>query len=175
MNSNQAAQALIPVRAAAPTDAAEIARIYNHHVDIGGSTFDAEHWSDDRVSRLIAAPQPDAWFVANQSGGRLLGWASARRFSDRYGYRYTCETAIYLHPEAMGRGIGARLQQRVESHCIASDIHHAVARIIASNERSLAFHEQFGYKLVGIQREIGRLNDRWVDVAILQKIFDPAA
>ena len=175
MNTKPAARSLIPVRVAAPTDAAEIARIYNHHVDIGGSTFDAEHWSDDRVSRLIAAPDPDAWFVAGQSGEPIWGWASVRRFSDRYGYRYTCETAIYLHPEAIGRGMGARLQQRVEDHCIASKIHHAVARIIANNQRSLAFHEQFGYELVGVQREIGRLNEQWVDVAILQKIFEPAA
>ena len=48
---------------------------------------------------------------------------------------------------------------------------YAVAKIVAGNDRSLAFHQRYGYQFVGTQKEIGRINDQWVDVVILQRIF----
>jgi phosphinothricin acetyltransferase len=160
------------VRAAGLQDAEEIARIYNHHVDAGGSTFDTQHWTIDDVVHDLQKPKPDGWFVATGDGhARLFGWCSARRFSGRHGYRFTCETAIYLDPHAQGRGIAGRLQTQLEAHCRRFELHHAVAKIIADNERSLAFHRRHGYETVGIQREVGHMNGRWVDLVILQKIL----
>ncbi|MFK8114205.1 MAG: N-acetyltransferase family protein [Rubripirellula sp.] len=158
------------VREAAVTDADAIARIYNTQVDAGGSTFDTQHWNRAAVCDLLDFGEPDGWFVAEENGG-VVGWASVRRYSLRIGYRFTCETAIYLSPIAFGKGIADELQQRVESHCCDHKMHHAVAKIIADNERSIAFHRRFGYELVGIQKEIGYMNGSWSDVAILQKIF----
>ena len=162
------------VRPAVAEDASGIAAIYNHHIDRGGATFDNLHWSAEAVERLINRPQPDGWFVAATETG-LLGWASARRFSERHGFRYACETAIYLAAEALGTGIADRLQSRISQHCRDHRLHHAVAKIIADNHRSLRFHERHGYEQVGIQREVGRLDGRWVDLVILQRLFDTPA
>ncbi len=161
------------VRAANPGDAAAIADIYNRHIDLGGSTFDSIHWSAEAVDTLLRCPAPDGWYVAESDSG-MLGWASARRFSDRYGLRHACETAIYLAEQAVGTGIADRLQSRIERHCRDHQIHHAVAKILADNQRSLRFHQRHGYEWVGVQRQIGRLDDRWVDLVILQRIFDDA-
>ena len=158
------------VRQARADDAVEIARIYNHYVDSGGATFDAEHWTIEQTVKRLSQRRPDGWFIAADDD-RTLGWASVRSYSDRFGYRFTCESAIYLDPSAIGLGVGDALQQRIEQHCVQCDIHHAVARIIADNARSMAFHRRYGYELVGIQKEVGRIDDQWVDVAILQKIF----
>ena len=157
------------VRSADSTNAAEIARIYNHYVRIGGATFDVAQWPPEQVARLLER-ESDAWFVAVASTG-LLGWASARQFSERYGYRYSCETAIYIDSDSIGTGVADALQKQIENHCCEAGIHHAVAKIVADNERSMNFHKRFGYEIVGIQKEIGRVGDAWVDVAILQKIF----
>jgi phosphinothricin acetyltransferase len=158
------------VREAAAEDAAAIARIYNHHVDIGGATFDTRHWAAEDIVTLINIARPEGWFVA-LTAQRVIGWASVRRYSLRHGYRFTCETAIYLDPEAIGSGVSDLLQRRVEQHCRQQNLHHAVAKVVADNERSMAFHYRYGYELVGIQKEIGHMDGQWVDVAILQKIF----
>ncbi|TWU08084.1 GNAT family N-acetyltransferase [Stieleria varia] len=165
------------VRAAEVSDAAEIARIYNHYVASGGATFATKPTTlDEMESFLKLSPEPgwprDGWFVAESQGDRrLLGWASARTFSDRFGFRHSCETAIYLDSTSVGSGAADGLQQRIEQHCVEQRIHHAVAKIIADNQRSMRFHYRYGYELVGIQKEIGRLNDQWIDLAILQKLF----
>lgn len=158
------------IRRAKAADASEVARIYNAHVDAGGVTFDTVHWQVEPTTALLATEPPDVWLVG-QVSEQLHGWASVRRFSNRFGYRFSCESAIYLDPIALGTGLASALQQQIEQHCLDSGLHHAVARIVTSNRRSIAFHERFGYETVGVQREIGRLNDQWVDVTIMQKIF----
>ena len=160
----------VEVPLARDEDAASIARIYNHYVGAGGSSFDDQHWTADQTSKRLAAPYPEGWFVAADDRD-LWGWASVRRYSARFGYRFTCESAIYLDAAALGSGIGDRLQERIDTHCAEFHIHHAVARINADNQRSIAFFRRHGYEYVGLQKEIGHVNDRWVDVAIMQKIF----
>ena len=155
---------------AAASDATQITRIYNHYVDVGGATFDKVHWSVERVTKLLEIPLPDGCYVA-ELAGQLLGWASARQFSDRHGFRFSCETAIYLDPSAVGKKVADASAETDHDPLPKNEFHHAVAKIIASNDRSLKFHYRFGYELVGIQKEIGRVNDEWVDVAILQKVF----
>lgn len=160
----------VDVRTAAHSDAAAIARIYNHHVDLGGSTFDTEHWTDQQVRSLITGSVPEVWLVARRDD-LLIGWASARWYSFRQGYRFTLETAIYLDAPAIGRGVANVLQRSLEQHCRDHGMHHLVAKIVADNQRSMAFHYRHGYELVGVQKEIGHMDGGWRDVAILQKLL----
>jgi phosphinothricin acetyltransferase len=157
------------------SDAMQIAAIYNHYVDVGGATFDREHWTTEHVTSLVSAPLPDGWYVADYQdkvlGHRVLGWASARQFSDRHGYRFACETAIYMDASSVGLRVADLLQHKIDVHCQENSIHHAMAKIIASNQRSLAFHYRHGYELVGTQKEVGHVEGKWSDVAILQKLF----
>ena len=159
------------VRKAVAIDATAISDIYNHHIEIGGSTFDTQRWTACEVSKLIEKPLPDAWFVATVDH-QIRGWSAVRPHSNRHGYRYTCETAIYLHPDSIGRGIGDLLQTQIEQHCREAGLHHAVAKIISDNHRSISFHQRHGYEIVGVQQEIGRMEDKWCDVTIMQRIFN---
>ena len=158
------------IRFAKREDASAIARIYNEHVDLGGSTFDNEHWQPFQVESLIDRQGPEVWLVA-EIDGSVAGWASARSYSLRHGYRFTLESAIYLAPMAMGKGVASALQRFLESQCRDRKIHHLVAKIAADNRRSMEFHERHGYQLVGIQKEIGHMDGGWRDVAILQKLL----
>ena len=160
----------VVIRPTLSADTIHIARIYNHYVDAGEATFDRVHWSEAHVIGLLDSGHPDGHYVATVNES-ILGWASARRFSDRHGYRLSCETAIYLDPAAVGKSIGDPLQRQIDEHCQEHGFHHATAKIIADNQRSMSFHYRHGYTLVGIQKEIGHVNGNWADVAILQKLF----
>jgi phosphinothricin acetyltransferase len=43
-----------------------------------------------------------------------------------------------------------------------------MARIEAGGVASRALHEACGFRLVGIEREVGRKFNRWLDVALMQ-------
>ena len=167
---NSSRRGEVRARPACDADAFDIARIYNQHVDAGGSTFDTVHWTTEQIHQLLRAEKPEGWYVAVEAEA-VIGWANVRRYSLRYGYRLTYETGIYLDQTAIGRGVGDVLQSRIEEHCRECGIHHAVAKIVADNQRSMAFHYRRGYELVGIQKEVGHMDGKWVDVAILQMIF----
>lgn len=169
MNSHPPSEHRI-IRRANESDAEEVARVYNFHVRAGGVTFDIDPWGVADTAARLGQGDPDGWYVAEDHRG-VIGWASVRRFSERFGYRWSCESAIYLDPVAYSQGVADALQQRVHWHCEQFGIHHAVARIVTSNARSIAFHERYGYRVVGVQHEIGRIDDQWVDVTIMEKIF----
>ena len=165
------------VRRADSDDARAIASIYNHYVDHGTATFDVDHWSVADTQSRVESPPPSGWYVAEDGQAtdaeqNVVGWACVRPFSGRFGYRFTCESAIYLDPAVFGLGVGDALQTQLDAHCLSHQIHHAVARIAANNPRSVTFHQRHGYELVGIQKEIGLLGGEWIDVAIMQKVFD---
>ena len=44
-------------------------------------------------------------------------------------------------------------------------------RISASSEASIALHRSCGFELVGVEREVGRKFNRWLDVAIMQALL----
>jgi phosphinothricin acetyltransferase len=49
-------------------------------------------------------------------------------------------------------------------HCI-------VARIGGDNQASIGLHEGCGFQLVGVEREVGRKFNRWLDVSVLQRML----
>jgi phosphinothricin acetyltransferase len=52
-----------------------------------------------------------------------------------------------------------------------SGFHSVVARIEASGTASRALHAACGFELVGIERQVGRKFNRWLDVAVMQLVL----
>ena len=46
--------------------------------------------------------------------------------------------------------------------------HSIVARIADSQQASLELHEDMGFELIGVEREIGRKFGRWLHVSVMQ-------
>ena len=53
----------------------------------------------------------------------------------------------------------------------ASGFHSVIARIEASGTASRALHAKCGFELVGIERQVGRKFNRWLDVAVMQRLL----
>lgn len=103
--------------------------------------------------------------------GQIVGWGRIGGYGDRLGYEFACETSIYLAPAARRQGAGARLQRSLLQRAKALDYHHIVAQILADHPDDLEFYKQLGFKVVGIQKEICRFQERWHDVVILQLLL----
>ncbi|MEM8641224.1 MAG: N-acetyltransferase family protein [Cyanobacteria bacterium P01_G01_bin.54] len=161
----------LTLRLAQAADAEAIAVIYNESVAVGNATMDCEPWTGAQVqTKLSQANERECWLVAEQAGP-VLGWGTIKRYSDRWGYRVCCESSIYFSLGQVGRGYGRQLQTALLDQARRLGYHHVVAKILACNPKSIRFHEQFGFEIVGTQKEVGYLNGRWHDVVILQLIF----
>jgi phosphinothricin acetyltransferase len=69
------------------------------------------------------------------------------------------------------RGIGKLLLTGVIDLAATSGFHSVMARIEASGEASRALHIACGFREVGVEIEVGRKFNRWLDMVLLQKML----
>ncbi len=162
---------MVSVRRATRDDAEAIARIYNYEVEnttatldlVPRSLADQTRWIEERSGAFTA-------IVAEQEG-EVVGFAALSAYKERAAYRGTVEDSVYVSREAHGRGVGRLLLSAVIDHADAAGFHVVMARIEATGLASRRLHEACGFGLVGVEREVGRKFNRWLDVAVYQLLM----
>jgi L-amino acid N-acyltransferase YncA len=158
------------IRLATLDDAAAVRVIYNTEVQRHTSTFDL-------VTRSLADQR--AWLAARRGAfaavvatlgadGEVVGFASLSPYKERAAYATTVENSVYVARDHAGRGIGRALLEHLIDVARSSGFHSVIARIEASSTASRALHAACGFELVGVEREVGRKFNRWLDVAVMQ-------
>lgn len=161
----------LQLQKASPEDYQAIADIYNVYIRDGGQTMEERlHRADDIAAWVGKFHDREGLFVLKETN-KLLGWGIIKRYSDREGYRFACETAVYLWPEEVGKGYGSFIKKELIKICRQWKYHHLVAKIFASNEGSILYNQKLGYEIVGRQRAIGFKKGQWVDIVIMQLLL----
>jgi phosphinothricin acetyltransferase len=162
------------IRMAAASDAAALAKIYNHYVRETIVTFEEEPVSDVEMARRLADVQAASlpWLVAQEDGG-VVGYACARPWKPRRGYRFSTEVSIYLDASQGGRGLGTLLYAQLLSELRTRGVHAAMGGIALPNDASVKLHERLGFEKVAHFREVGSKFGEWIDVGYWEKIFEP--
>ena len=161
------------VRTATIADAMAIVEIYNREVAETTSTFDLVQRSlEQQQSWLAERAGAFAAIVAVDSATkRVIGFASLSPYKERAAYRTTVEDSVYVHRDFGGRGVGKLLMEHLVGVARESGFHSIIARIEASGTASRALHAACGFQLVGVEREVGRKFNRWLDVAVMQLLL----
>jgi len=162
----------IRIRAATAADGAALARIYNFYVRETIVTFEEEPVSAAEMASRVREVQDASlpWLVAEQSGA-VAGYASARPWKPRRGYRFSAEVTVYVESGAARRGIGSALYEHLLPEVRARGIHAAIGGIALPNPASVALHEKLGFEKVAHFRETGFKLGRWIDVGYWEKIL----
>lgn len=111
-------------------------------------------------------------FVATHDNGAVVGWSSLSRHKERYGYRFSVENSIYVHPQWRGQGVGKLLLPPLIDAARDMGMHVILAGVSGDNEASLRLHEQFGFERVAQFREVVYKFGMWLDVVYLEKLID---
>ncbi len=163
----------IAIRLATAADAAAIVEIYNREVTETTATFDL-------VPRTVEAQRE---WLADRSGAfaavvgidpptrQLVSFAALSPYKERAAYRTTVENSVYVHRDFGGRGVGRQVLTHLLGVARESGFHSVIARIEASSGASRALHAACGFELVGIERQVGRKFNRWLDVAVMQHML----
>lgn len=163
--------ATVQIRACIPADYAAIAAIYNEAIATGSITFDTHPFEAPDIQAWVDKFCDRECLLVIERQQRILGWGIVKQYSDRPGYRVCCETSIYLTFAEKSQGLGKMLQTALLQKVAELGYHHVVVKIVATNDGSIAFHQSFGFEMVGVQKEVGHVADRWQDVAIMQLIL----
>jgi phosphinothricin acetyltransferase len=162
------------VRDATPADAAAIARIYNQGIEDRVATLETQLRSAEERAEWLAARSarhPVLVAVDDDAQGTILGWASLNSFNPRAAYDHVADFSVYVAREQRGRGVGDTLLGALEARARALGFHKLVLAAFPTNARGMRLYERHGFRTVGIYREQGLLDGRWVDVIIMEKLL----
>jgi phosphinothricin acetyltransferase len=161
------------VRPAVEADVPAITAIYNHYVETSPATFDIEPVSlDNRLAwfQHFAETGPFRLLVAERAG-QVIGYAGSGKFREKAAYATSVEMTVYVHPDALGQGIGARMYDRLFAILASEPIHRAYAGITLPNPGSLALHHRFGFRDIGAYEEVGHKFGQYWSVQWLEKVM----
>ncbi len=160
---------LINIRQAKNSDCQQIATIYNFY--LGKSTFDTAPKSATFYEMFLhnKSEREELWVITVLQ--KTIGWGLIQSYSPKLGYRFAGETSVYLHPQHLKAGYGSRLKRHLIKRSKELDYHYLLARIFAENEVSINYNLKMGYRIVGIQKEIGFIQEKWKDVVIMELLI----
>ena len=162
----------IKIDEAKASDFRLIADIYNEYIVLGNATmqdslYDAkkiQSWVDDFNDR-------ERLYVLKEAEA-IIGWGIIKKYSDREGYRFACETAVYLTQSKLRKGFGSLMKRYLIAQCKSLNYRHLVAKIFATNAASIEYNLKLGYTIVGRQQAIGYKNGKWMDIVIMQYLIN---
>lgn len=138
----------------------------------------------DRVATLDTEPRTMAdtqlWFYRHgprypvlvaAADGSIAGWASLNTFNPRPAYQYVADLSIYLARSWRGKGLGSRLLQALIPLARELGYHKIVLSAFPTNVAGMRLYERQGFTTVGIYKEMGLVDSRWVDTVLMEKLL----
>jgi len=129
-----------------------VMQIFNHYAATGFAAY------PDR-------PLPPAFFpilredalsaVVMEDGGSMAGFGLLKPFLPFPSFRRTGMLTYFLAPDAVGKGLGSRLLQRLTADAQAKGIAMLVANMSSKNDTSIRFHERHGFVRAGHLEGVG--------------------
>ncbi|MBS1880410.1 MAG: N-acetyltransferase [Actinobacteria bacterium] len=165
----------VTIRDADPLrDATACAAIYAPAVERSVTSFELSAPAPEEIAarmRRYQATHP--WLVAER-GGEVVGYAYACRFNERPAYRWSASVSVYVGAGERGQGRGRALYEQLFARLRRQGFRMACAGITLPNPASVGLHEALGFRPIGINREIGWKQGRWLDVGWWQLELAPA-
>ncbi len=159
------------IRRAELDDAEGIAAIYNHEAVERLTVFDLRARTlEEQRQWLLERSGAHSVIVAEEDGG-IVGFASLSPFRSRPAYNTTVECSVFVRRDHIRQGIGKALLTRLVGLASEHGFHCMIARIADGNQASIGLHQQCGFFLVGVEQEVGRKFNRWLDVTVMQKLL----
>jgi L-amino acid N-acyltransferase YncA len=162
---------MFTIRPAEKKDIAAIAEIYNESVLNSTATFDTEPKTAEQQTEWFESHDEKHPVISAEFQGEIIGWASLSPWSDRPAYSKTAEISIYVKKEFRNRGYGKKLMDKLIEDGETAGLHTIIARIADGNEVSIKLHEEYGFKQIGIMKEVGEKFGKVIDVYLMQKIY----
>jgi phosphinothricin acetyltransferase len=152
------------IRLAAGDDAKHILKIYSPFILNSGITQETEIPSIENFrQRIISNMEERPWLVC-EIDNRVAGYAYAGKHRDRKGYQWCTETSVYVDEKFYRHNIARSLYTALFEILQLQGYVNAYAVITLPNDKSIAFHEKFGFSYLTTYKKVGYKLGKWHDV-----------
>ena len=189
------------LRPATVADAEPICHIYNQGIEDRLATLETElrtpderrQWLSSRSPRhpvIVAIPEAaiprtatksrteptstsnrPPTTIPEQAAPAPIAWASLNVFNARECYRFVADISVYVERQWRGKGAGRVLLERLIELGYEHEFHKLVLSAFPFNPGGMALYERMGFRTVGVYKEQGRLDGRWVDTIVMERLL----
>ncbi|MBU2581567.1 MAG: GNAT family N-acetyltransferase [Alphaproteobacteria bacterium] len=166
------------IRPAETRDLTAITEIYADAVVNSKATWDEVAPDLQSMTAVYAARTAAGfpYFVAEATEGRIIGYVGGSAFHPQTGWRYAIEDSIYVAKGAQRQGIGRSLLEALIEEATARGFRQMIAGIsMPGGERSVAFHEALGFRMVGEFKDAGWKQGEWLTAVYMQRALGEGA
>jgi L-amino acid N-acyltransferase YncA len=152
------------IRLAKPSDASSILDIYAPYILNTSITFETEVPTPEAFQqRIIYYQQTWPWLVY-EIDGVIAGYAYASRYRERVSYQWSTESSVYIHDSYHRRGVAKELYKALFEILKYQGCRNVYAVINLPNDRSVSFHESFGFTWFANYKNVGYKLGQWKTV-----------
>ena len=159
------------IRTASAGDAAAIAEIYNQGIEDRVATYETKPRSAEDQQAWLDAIAGRYPAIVALIDGKIIAWAGAGPYRHRECYRGIGEFSMYVHRDCRRRGVGDLLLASLISEAERMGLWKLLSRIFPFNEASRALCRKHGFREVGVYEKHARLDGRWLDVVIVERLI----
>ncbi len=162
----------VTVRPAREADIPAITRIYNEGIADRLATLETEERTAEERRAWLAARGARHPVLIGERAGEVVGWGSLNPFNPRPAYRFVADFSVYVERAARGTGVGGALLAALIAEARRLGYHKLVLAAFPFNEAGTRLYRRFGFREVGVYREQGVLDGRWVDTVVMELLLD---
>ena len=160
------------LRRATPRDLDAILRIYNEGIEDRLATLEVDSKTRSEIEDWWAQHDEKYAVVVAEIGDSVVGWASLNHFSHRCAHAAIADLSVYVARSQRGRGFGKALLEALEVAAGKSKFHKIVLHALDENQAGKRLYRRSGFAEVGVFREHGMLDGRYVDVVAMEKLLE---
>ena len=158
----------LAARPASPADAERIAQIYNEGIEDRVGTFETRPRTADDVRAWFDGRHP---IVVVEEDGAIVAFASTSSYRAREAYAGIAEFSVYVARIGRGKGAGTVAMRALIDAVTPAGIWKLVSRVFIENTASRRLMASMGFREVGVYEKHGKLDGRWRDVVIVERLI----
>ena len=152
------------IRLANEKDAEDILSIYAPYIENTSYTFEIEVPTIDAFAKRINTYLINWPWLVCEVNGMIAGYAYATRYRERTAYQWSVETSVYVHNDFQKTGMAHALYDTLLNILKKQGYRNVYAVINLPNNKSVKFHESFGFSWFATYEKVGYKLGKWKDV-----------
>jgi L-amino acid N-acyltransferase YncA len=155
-----------------PEHLKRVTAIYNEGIEDRQATLEQAPKTVEEVEKWILGKSPrHKTIIAKKEDGLLLGFATLNVFNPRSCYDGVADFSIYIKRSYRGQGIGRALVRELEKIAKEQNFYKLVLSTPDHNETGKRLYQKAGFTLVGTYKNQGRIDGKWVDITLMEKML----
>ncbi|WP_308722008.1 arsinothricin resistance N-acetyltransferase ArsN1 family A [Paenibacillus polysaccharolyticus] len=162
---------MIILRHATEVNLGSILTIYNQGIEDRIATLETDIKDEAYMSEWFNKHQGRYSVLIAEQNDQVVGWASINSYSSRSAYDGVGNLSIYIHRDHRGKGVGKQLLEKLEEIGKQNNFYKFVLFTFPFNTLGQSLYHKAGYREVGVFKNQGVLEGRFVDVMAMEKIL----